>query len=588
MIAPRPPERKFRRIDYLVIAVVVLLVATAFGIVALEPPGSGNLAACSISWSASPATQTPIKHLFILIKENHAFENYFGSLPGVLGYPPNGSLPVAFHSSQVVHPFPLTGDSTGDFPHTKQADQTDLNGGANNLFVAEANASGVPNPQDAAGYYTAQQLPDYFDYAQYYGLGDRFFTGVLGPTEPNRVFDLSAYVGSWNADSTPPANVTDHPTVLDQLTSQGISWNYDYAGASANLAVDLFPTLRDSACNSARIAPTSDLAAQLSQPTAPSVVYIDPSNSMVYSEHPPESVSLGENWTVAAINTILTSPVANSSAILFFYDENGGFWDPIAPPTTSTGPDGFRVPLLVLSPWTPAGTICSTSLDPASVLQFIDSNWGLPFLNSRVASAPDLSCFFHFSIPPRSPLLLSTNVTLTGSSPPPASHSVATISSLHGGFGGVRSVRIAAPQNGSSRDPVSLARWMARGSVRALHGRELWATGEPTGRPLLRSREPSRRVARGPLRAPTRGVHRVGRRGRVRARVPRTRPAGSPLHGRARRSHRASVTGGPCGSPQSAPKGRSASWAGDSPSEPRTARAVVERPVDLRIRAQAP
>ncbi|EQD31224.1 Phosphoesterase domain protein, partial [mine drainage metagenome] len=144
------------------------------------------------------------------------------------------------------------------------------------------------------------------------------------------------------------------------------------------------------------------------------MVYIDPSTSLVYSEHPPESVTLGENWSVAAINTILTSPVANSSAILFFYDENGGYWDPVVPPVTSTGQDGFRVPLLVLSPWTRAGTVCSQSLDPASVLHFIDLNWGLPFLSDRVATAPNLSCFFNYSIAPRTPLLLPTDVSLTG------------------------------------------------------------------------------------------------------------------------------------------------------------------------------
>jgi phospholipase C len=81
---------------------------------------------------------------------------------------------------------------------------------------------------------------------------------------------------------------------------------------------------------------------------------------------------------------------------MIFYDEAGGYWDPVPPPNTSTGLDGFRVPFLLASPWTPAGTICSDILDPASVLRFIDENWGLPYLNDRVAQAGDLSCFFHF------------------------------------------------------------------------------------------------------------------------------------------------------------------------------------------------
>lgn len=413
----RSPDRRKPARMVLVVLVAGLLVAATviavgFGVLSQSAPGT-----CSTSWNPAPRTQTPIQHLFILIKENHAFENYFGNLPGVIGYPPNGSFPVAFNSTRYVHPFPLTGVSTPDLPHTSQANLVDLNGGANNLFVAEANASGAASPQDAVGYYSAQQIPDYYQYAHYYALGDRFFTGVLGPTDPNRVFDLSAYVDGWNADSTPPAYVTSQPTVLDQLTTAGISWSYDYAGVPVTLTPDLFPSIRDSSCNAPRIVPTSELASQLVSSPVPSVVYIDPSASPQYSEHPPANVTLGENWTVAVINSILKSPVANSSAILIFYDENGGYWDPLVPPMTSTGSDGFRVPLLVISPWTPAGTICSQQLDPASVLHFVDSNWGLRFLNARVAAAPNLGGFFNFSASPRPPLLLATDVSLTSSSP---------------------------------------------------------------------------------------------------------------------------------------------------------------------------
>jgi|GEM_PF-1473776 len=391
------------------VAIVTLVVVATFW--APGAPSSGPVG-CQRTWQSQPTTTTPIKHLFVLVKENHAFENYFGNLSGVVGNPPNGSLPVTYNGSAVVHPFPLSGSTTGDLPHDAASDLADYNGGRNNEFVAQANAIGYANAMDAVGYYTARQIPAYYEYAHNFTVGDEFFTGVLGPTNPNRVFDISAYAGSWNVDTVPPSDVTDHPTILGQLTSNNLPWEYDFDGPAFVLAPLWFPSLTSDPCSSARITSDAGLTAQLSSATPPSVVYLDPSNSLTYSEHPPADVTVGEAWTVATINTILESPVGNSSAILVFFDENGGFWDPVAPPMTSTGRDGFRVPFLVISPWTPAGKVCSTPVDSASVLNFIDTNWGLPPLSSRVGSANNLSCFFDFTQAARPPLILPTDVSL--------------------------------------------------------------------------------------------------------------------------------------------------------------------------------
>jgi phospholipase C len=404
-----PPSRTPWIVGSLAALVVVVVVIATWGVPSAGPFSSP---ACGRAWQGAPATTTPVKHLFVIVNENHAFENYFGTLPGVAGYPPNGSFPVAFNSGITVRPFAFTGYSTPDLPHDAASDLTDYNGGLNNLFVAQANASGFPDPVDAVGYYTVHQIPAYFAYAHNYTVGDHFFTGVLGPTDPNRVFDISAYAGSWNADTPPPADVIDHPTVLGQLTAANLPWEYDFEGIPLVLAPYDFPALTSDPCSSSRIAAVENLAAQLDGPTPPSVVYVDPSNSLTLSEHPPENVTVGEQWVVSVVNTILRSPVGGSSAILIFFDENGGFWDPVPPPRTSTGLDGFRVPFIVISPWTPADKVCHSTVDSASVLNFIDSNWGLSALNPRVASAGNLSCFFEFSETPRPPILLPSNVLL--------------------------------------------------------------------------------------------------------------------------------------------------------------------------------
>ncbi|MCI4358603.1 MAG: hypothetical protein L3J99_06210 [Thermoplasmata archaeon] len=378
----------------LVVGIAAILVVAAFTVPDKVGPPCGT--------SGTRDTSTPIRHVFILVQENHAFENYFGDFPGVIGYPPNGSFPLSFTGAQTVSPFPLGSNSTPDYEHDRAAELVDWNQGRNNLFVAEAAHAALAYPQGTLGYYTRAQLAGYYSLAESYGLGDRFFSGVLGPTAPNRVFDITGYSGNgWYTDSPPPPNLTARPTILTQLSEYGVPWAYDYAGAPQNLAPDYFSSITGDRCSTSRIVSASNLSSQLALPTVPSVVYLDSSNSPTVSEHPAQNISVGEAWTLGNIDAILKSRVASSSLILLFYDEAGGFWDPVPPPMTSTGLDGFRVPFLVISPWTPAHTVCATVLDPASVLHFIDMNWMLPDLNPRIASAASLGCFLHFESAPR-------------------------------------------------------------------------------------------------------------------------------------------------------------------------------------------
>jgi phospholipase C len=378
---------------------MVLVAAAAAVWIADRPVGSP----CR-SLDNTASARSPIKHLFVIIKENHAFENYFGTYPGVIGYPPNGTFPTAFAgngTTGAISPFPLNATSTPDLPHDRPGEILDLDNGKNDLFVAVAAQDNAPAPQDAVGYYTAAQIGPYFALAHNYTLDDSYFSGVLGPTEPNRLFDLAATSGNWTSDNTPPpANLT-FPTIIGQLNAAGIPWNYDYSGTEANLIPLQIPAIANSSCEVALIQPVSGLADQLAAPTPPAVVIIDPSHDALYSEHPPQNVTLGAEWTLSVLQTIFSSPIGSSSAVLLSWDEAGGFWDPVAPPTEGPLGDGFRIPLVVISPWTPAGMIDHQTLDPASVLAFIDSNWGLSPLNARVADAPGLASVFNFSQPPR-------------------------------------------------------------------------------------------------------------------------------------------------------------------------------------------
>src|SRR5207247_7086279 len=105
------------------------------------------------------------------------------------------------------------------------------------------------------------------------------------------------------------------------------------------------------------------------------------------SEHPPYDPSIGEHWVVTAINQVMQSRYWSSTAIFLTWDDFGGWYDHVPPPQVDEVGYGFRVPLIVISPYARHNFIDHTQADHASVLKFIETNYGLPPLASR-ASRP--------------------------------------------------------------------------------------------------------------------------------------------------------------------------------------------------------
>lgn len=455
---------------------------------------------CPAPEPASTGARSPIQHVFFFIKENHAFENYFGSLPGVTGYPPHGSFPTSYSGNGTISPYPLDANSTGDLPHDRASDLGSVDGGRMDHFVAQANADGYPNSAQAVGYYTASQIPDYYAYARNYTLGDHFFTGVLGPTLPNRLFDLGLTGMTWIYDAPPPAASISGPTLPNQFFNAGLPWDYFYSGSALGLTPLLVPQIATQSCVADRILPVQDLASTLAGPEAPALAYLDPSPDLNASEHPPANVTFGDQWTVAAVNTILSSPIANSTVIFLFYDEGGGFWDPVPPPSEPPLGDGVRVPLLVISPWSPPGLLYSNTTDPANLFHWAESNWGLPPLTARIADAPLPTGLFDFREPARAPLLLPTPVKFpgaisgavraTGDPAPRGGRAIAppTIADLAAPIArsdeaaGSTGPRAGPPRRGTHRACEWNGNFFSPGADRASHARPVRAPRRPRGR----------------------------------------------------------------------------------------------------------
>jgi len=128
----------------------------------------------------------------------------------------------------------------------------------------------------------------------------------------------------------------------------------------------------------------------------PQVVFVDTEFDPDISEHPVSSVTAGEEWTIQIVGAIMASPQWSSTAIFLVWDESGGFYDHVAPPQVDNWGYGFRVPLLLISPFAKRGWIDHTLMDHTSLMRFIADNWNMPYLTDREAQAGSPSNAFVF------------------------------------------------------------------------------------------------------------------------------------------------------------------------------------------------
>jgi phospholipase C len=146
---------------------------------------------------------------------------------------------------------------------------------------------------------------------------------------------------------------------------------------------------------------------------------------------PPASVILGMDWTTSIINAVMQSPYWNSTAIVITWDDYGGFYDVMAPPELNPSikadciaiynskilnPDcylGFRVPALIISPYSKQGYIDNTQYSFESILRFIEWNWGLPYIGPRDEYANNINNAFNFSQTPKPPYVIPMSASET-------------------------------------------------------------------------------------------------------------------------------------------------------------------------------
>lgn len=353
---------------------------------------------------AQATNHTPIEHVVVIMKENHAFDNYFGTYPGADGIPENVTLSDG--QGGVIAPHPLNATWSWDLPHSREAMLQSYDGGKNDGFAIAANAVFPGLGAVAMGYYDRRQLSGYWSLAENYTLADRYFQSMFGPTIPNRLFSFAGQAGGLTSNLIGLSGV-DVPTIFDQLEAHQVSWKYYTSGGPqyVPLLADL-PHIRDNFRMAAKIVPLDQLVSDVATGNLPHVAYVDPEADLRISEHPPGDVVAGTAWTVQTIRAIQASSTWRSTAILLTWDESGGFYDHVPPPQVDEWGYGFRVPMIVVSPFAKRGWTDHEVMDHTSIVKFIADNWGLAYLTNREAQAGNLTNAFNF--PPASAVLLKS------------------------------------------------------------------------------------------------------------------------------------------------------------------------------------
>jgi phospholipase C len=396
-----------------------------------------------------------INHLVILMMENRSFDHYLGALTlapeaGHLDVEGLGDghgnlrtdLPTNLLDGAAVSPWRLDRDdwddrpsppwakdkhgrwsvdsSTLDPPHEwpevqKQFAARKLTGFISSYQGAYRKKKGKQIPPDTArlvmGYYTRATLRVLYALADEFAVCDHWFCSFLGSTWPNRVFVNAGHCGDLlSTDDILARYDKVFPKYIWESWGQPrphsrlFTWKaYFFKDREEFTMFDLWPYTHVG--HSENGADISQFARDCQQQTLPDVSIIEP-NYDLFADHPWEDPRLGQHFISRVVNALLKSPSWRDTAMIITYDEHGGFFDHVPPPEAPEhNPDakfkylGFRVPTIVLSPYTPKGVTVKDPFDHTAILKTVADRWGFvapgpraSLLQSIWGSGPNL-CF---------------------------------------------------------------------------------------------------------------------------------------------------------------------------------------------------
>jgi len=336
-----------------------------------------------------------ITNIVVVCMENRSYDHWLGARSLVEGLPGDGLLATMSNrepDGTVVPVYPEPTPCVPDPPHSWSSGHAQWNNGANDGFLTTYRAKGsAGGPPYVMGYQSRTELPFSWALADAYTSCDRWFCSLLGPTWPNRMYLHSAQSGGLSSNDLPGAGGFNWRSIWHSLNDGGVDWAYYYSDLP-------FVPLFDNLDYDGRVRRVNyDFFDDAAAGALPPVVFVDP-NSSLNDDHPPHHPMLGQQFLAAIYAALADGPQWNNLLFVITYDEHGGFFDHVSPPTAADvraadgfGQLGFRVPTIVAGPYVKQGHVSSVVRDHSSVLAHIAGMFDLPPLTDRDAAATDLT-----------------------------------------------------------------------------------------------------------------------------------------------------------------------------------------------------
>lgn len=403
--------------------------------------GPGAPAHETLGVSRRELRKLPIDYVIVVTQENRSFDHYFGKLaeygqPDAEGWPEGWSNPDGDGVRVPPHHLASTCLEHGP-PHQWGAMHKAWEQGAMTGFVKNAAVSAKTalkqqakdrkhgkhrkrTPSDghySMGYYDGSDIPFYYWLSTQYAISDRQFSSVMAGTWPNRAF---MYTGSSGGvkDTIGPSGANARAFKLPQTRSifhemslRWVPWGVFTDGSPRQ---DVLGWGKPHA----GVRNFATFLRQLKSGTLPRVSFVDPGSkdpitqtNLHQDEHPPHNVQDGEAFARTIYEAAVASPLWPRMALIYTYDEGGAMFDHVPPPTAcaATPPEaevtqlGFRVPLIVVSPYARRHYVSHEPREHTAILRLIEALYDLPALTARDANSDALLDLFDFSSPQPTP-----------------------------------------------------------------------------------------------------------------------------------------------------------------------------------------
>ncbi len=415
-----------------------------FGMTTVKATSGSIIGITAFSITAAPVSQV-IQHVVVILQENRTPDNLFHGLP-------NADIAISGTNSS-GHTVPLTATSLAtnyDLDHSHNGfvemyDGGKMDGADKINIICAKNAINCPPAHAQFQYVNPSEVAPYFQLAEQYTFGDRMFQTNQGPSFPAHQFIISgtsadtatsnlfasenpvipagaAPTGEGagcNAPAGTLVNMIDpsgaeltqnqkypcfeHPTLTDSLDAQSVDWRY-YAPSAAGLSIwvgpDAIQHIRFGGDWNKVILNQTQVLTDIANNQLAQVTWVIPSGQA--SDHANVNNGTGPSWVASVVNAIGNSPYWSKTAIIIAWDDWGGWYDHVPPPSIANSYEyGFRVPLIVVSPYAKRGYVSHVAHNFGSILNLIEEVFKLPSLGYADARSDDLSdCFDLTQVPP--------------------------------------------------------------------------------------------------------------------------------------------------------------------------------------------